>query len=142
MDDRLGPECCEGGLQEGHIGEIPLDEPAVEDSPGVARAQVIVDEDLMAQRPQRLDDMAANVAGASCDEDFILILYTAPPSELHRGKINRYLSLFIPYLFPIYWRYKKRTDSCPFCFIPLFIDKREGLVDFRSSSSFAGRPDR
>jgi hypothetical protein len=24
----------------------------------------------MAQRPQRLDDMAADVAGASCDEDF------------------------------------------------------------------------
>ena len=68
MDDRLGPEYYEGGLQEGRIGKIPLDEPAVEDGPGVAGTQVVVDEDLMAQRPQRLDDMAADVAGASCDK--------------------------------------------------------------------------
>ena len=89
MDDCIGPERFECGLKKGHIGEIPLNEPAVEDSPRVPCAQVVIDEDLMAHRPQCLDNMAADVTGASRDE-YLYPHFIYSPRGLHNLRCHSF----------------------------------------------------
>lgn len=65
----IGLEIPHDTLQQNAVGQIPYDEPPLEDSPVMAGGKVVVNHQFMARIAKGLDHMTPHIAGPAGDED-------------------------------------------------------------------------